>query len=130
MLNNNVELFPIIDYKVLEELRSIMDDEFLDVLQVYLDESLSLMNDIHTAFDENREQILPAVSALKSGSMDVGARRLAALAQRLEALVNKQDYAAAALMLGQLHDTFAEAHGELNEIVKNGCMVSMVNNQI
>lgn len=121
---SNVEQFPVIDQNVLDELLSIMEDEYIDILHIYLEDSLSLMNDIHSGFNNCHEQILLSVHTLKSSSKNVGARRLAAVAQKMEILVKEKNYEAAALMLDELQDTFAEAHGTISEIVKNGSKLS------
>ncbi|MEQ8288877.1 MAG: Hpt domain-containing protein [Gammaproteobacteria bacterium] len=121
---SNVEQFPVIDQNVLDELLSIMEDEYIDILHIYLEDSLSLMNDIHSGFNNYHEQILLPVHTLKSSSKNVGARRLAAVAQKMEILVKEKNYEAAALMLDELQDTFAEAHGTISEIVKKGSTLS------
>lgn len=57
---------PLIDTAILDELESIMEEEFADVLQVFLEESVSLMSEIHTAFSEESDNLTRAVHTLKS----------------------------------------------------------------
>ena len=122
----NVEQFPVIDQKVIQELQSIMDDEFNEVLRVFLEDSLSLMTDIHTGFENQFDQVLVAIYKLKSTSNNMGARRLAALSQRIETLIQRNETDAAVLMLDELQDTFLEAHAVISEMLNTGAMLSQV----
>ncbi|MEO1926283.1 MAG: Hpt domain-containing protein [Gammaproteobacteria bacterium] len=65
---------PLVDEAALDELRSIMEEEFVDVLQVFLEESVNLMSEIHTGFEEESENLTRAVHTLKSCSKNVGAK--------------------------------------------------------
>ncbi len=122
----NVEQFPIIDQKVIQDLHAIMDDEFHEVLRIFLEDSLSLMTDIHTGFENQFDQVLIAIYKLKSTSNNVGARRLAALLQRIETLIQRNEIDAAALMLDVLQDTFLEAHAAIREMLNTDAMLDQV----
>lgn len=105
----------ILDETVLSSLKEIMDDEFIEVLKLYLDESVSLMADIHAGFSEEPDELMRAVHTLKSSSLNVGAMRLADIAANMEALVKSGDIDAAKMYLDELQDSFTETHSIINQ---------------
>ncbi|GEM_PF-2298770 len=107
---SNKNIPPLIDTRVLDELQLIMEDEFTDVLQVFLDESVSLMLEIHTAFDEQSDNLIRVVHTLKSCSKNVGAMRLGGVAEEMEAYLVNNDIATAKTNLDELQDVFTESH--------------------
>ena len=109
----------ILDETVLSSLKEIMDDEFIDVLKIYMDESVSLMSDIHAGFSEEPDVLLRAVHTLKSSSLNVGAMRLADIAANMEALVKSGDISAAKMYLNDLQDSFTETHSILNQYTQD-----------
>ncbi len=119
MASNNVELFPVIDMQTLGELRSIMQDEFYDVLYVYLEESLSLMNDIYIGFESANELLPAALDALKSSSSSLGAKKLSAIIHKMELLVNQDKVDCAKSLLDELQDAFTQSHNAIREQAKN-----------
>ena len=106
----NEDTPPLIDMSALDELQLIMEDEFTEVLQIYLDESISLMTDIHTGFDEESDSLLRAVHTLKSSSYNVGAKRLGFIAEKMEALIKIKDIESARSCLDELQETYAQSH--------------------
>jgi len=101
---------PLIDKTVLDDLQSIMEDEYTEVLQIYLEESISLMSDIHTAFDEESDNLIRAVHTLKSSSKNVGAVQLGDIAAKMEALLNDNNVVSARTYLDELQDVFTQSH--------------------
>lgn len=65
--------------------------EFIDVLHIYVEDSLSLMNDIHSGLNNGHEQILLFVHSLKSIVNNAGARRLVAVAQKQEMPIKQKN---------------------------------------
>jgi histidine phosphotransfer protein HptB len=111
MTNETIKSIPpLIDTSVLDELQSIMEDEFTDVLQIFLDESVSLMSEIHTAFDEESDNLTRVVHTLKSCSKNVGAMRLGNVSEEIEAHLVNKDIATAKTNLDKLQDVFTESH--------------------
>ncbi len=113
---SNIEQLPLIDKQVLNKLRAIMEDEFDEVISIYLEDSLSLMSDIHDAFIHDPESITRPIHTLKSSSHSVGAKQLAAVAQQMETLVKKHEKPAASAMLDQLQEIYTESHNALVQI--------------
>ena len=105
----------LLDEAVLSSLREIMEDEFIEVLKLYMDESVSLMSDIHAGFSEEPDELMRAVHTLKSSSLNVGAMRLGDIAANMEALVKSGDIEAAKMYLDELQDSFTETHSLMNQ---------------
>ncbi len=122
MASNNVELFPIIDMQALSALRSIMDDEFHDVLHAFLEESLSLMNDIYSGFDSANELLPAALEELKSSSSSIGAKRLSSIVQKMELLVRQDKVDCAESLLEELQDAFTQSHNAIREQASSACI--------
>ncbi len=105
----------ILDETVLSSLKEIMEDEFVDVLKLYMDESLGLMSDIHAGFSQESDELLRAVHTLKSSSLNVGAMCLGDIAANMEALIKSGDIDAAKMYLDDLQDSFTETHSMINQ---------------
>jgi HPt (histidine-containing phosphotransfer) domain-containing protein len=111
MTNENVKSIPpLVDTTVLDELQSIMDDEFIDILQLFLEESINLMSEIHAAFVEESDNLIRVVHTLKSCSKNVGAMRLGGIAGEIEKYLVNKDVATAKTNLDELQDVFTESH--------------------
>lgn len=109
----------VLDASVLEELRAIMEDEFAEILQIYLDESVSLMSDIHNGFNEESDSLLRAVHTLKSSSNNVGGTVLGEVAARMEALVKDNDIETAKTHLNELQDVFTKTHSHIKKYMED-----------
>ncbi len=107
---SNESIPPLIDTAVLDELRSIMEDEFTEVLQLFLDESVTLMSEIHAAFEEETDNLTRTVHTLKSCSKNVGAMRLGDLAEKMEAFLVNKDVESAKASLDELQELFTQSH--------------------
>jgi len=100
----------LIDASVLDELKSIMEEEYTDVLQIFLEESVSLMSEIHTAFAEETDNLTRAVHTLKSCSRNVGAKHLGNIAEKIEEHLINKDVTSAKSSLEELQDIFTQSH--------------------
>ena len=114
---NDVAMFPVIEQADLATLKTIMDDEYPDVLKRFLEESLSLMNAIHISMEENHEQLLTAIEVLVIGSKEVGARRLAVYLQKLQTMMKKKQITMASELLAEIDEIFTETHRQLKKEV-------------
>ncbi len=109
----------LVDNDVLNELKSIMEDEFADVLQIFLDESVSLMSEIHTAFEEESDNMTRAVHTLKSCSRNVGAMHLGMIAEKMEENLINKDISSARSKLDMLQDVFAQSHAKIKKCMQD-----------
>ncbi len=111
MKHNKVKsITTLVDNDVLNELKSIMEEEFADVLQIFLDESVNLMSEIHTAFEEESDNMTRAVHTLKFCSRNVGAMHLGMISEKMEENLINKDIASAKSKLDELQDVFAQSH--------------------
>ncbi len=118
----------VLDENVLSELRDIMEDEFIEVLQLYLEESVTLMSDIHAGFSEEPDKLLRAVHTLKSSSSDVGAKCLGEISAKMEALIKTEDIDSAKTHLDDLQEVFTETHGLINKYVQSDMQEAAISN--
>ncbi len=76
---------PIINESVLDTLKDIMEEEFAGLLDSYLEDAPSLLNDMkESAKEANLEIIVRAAHTLKSSSSNLGASLLAGVAFEIE----------------------------------------------
>ena len=108
----------VLDESVLKDLKLIMEDEFTEVLYVYLEESIQLMSEIHQAFEEAPENTARKIHALKSCSNNVGALRLSDLAEKIRQHLIDNNTDAAKDMLDELQDVFAQTHAQVKKYMK------------
>ena len=77
----------VIDVSVVEELKEILEEDFADIIETYLEDSPNLISEIHQSF-ANQDAVILERSAhtLKSSSAGVGANGFAAICAELESL--------------------------------------------
>lgn len=115
---NSGENKVILDKSVLKELKLIMEDEFTEVLQVFLEESVSLMSDIHEDIEEAPENVVKKIHTLKSCSNNVGAIQLSGVAEEIKHFLIQDDVASAKSKLNELQDVFAQSHAQVRKYMK------------
>lgn len=111
----------LLDKTVLKELKLIMQDEFTEILQRFLDESLSLMSEIHYAFEQTPGDVAEKVHALKSCSNNVGAIRLSEIAEQMRQRLIYNEITVAKDKLDELQDVFTQSHSQVKKYMKD-CM--------
>lgn len=115
----------LLDKKVLKELKLIMQDEFTETLQMFLDESVSLMSEIHYAFEQTSGNAAEKVDALKSCSNNVGTIRLSEIAEQIRQYLIDNEITVAKGKLDELQDVFTQSHSQLKKYMK-ACMDEVV----
>lgn len=71
-----------IDHKVLSDLREVMEDGYLQLVQTFLDDSERRLGQLHAA--KSAEELGAAAHSFKGSSSNMGAVALAGLCQQLE----------------------------------------------
>jgi len=71
-----------IDHKVLSDLRAVMEDGYLQLVQTFLDDSERRLGQLHAA--KSAEELGSAAHSFKGSSSNMGAFALAGLCQQLE----------------------------------------------
>ncbi len=108
----------VLDYEILDELRELMEEEFTDVLLVYMDNAPKLFNKISQAADKGdiKGLISPAHS-LKSSSGNVGAMQVSNFAKGLEQAARSNDFEEAAKNWRGLQQVFPKTYEKLTELL-------------
>jgi CheY-like chemotaxis protein len=111
---------PVLDDKVLHELREIMDEDYLALLQTYLRNAPQLVEQVREAIDRSdvEAMVLP-VHSLKSSSANVGALQLSELAREAERLARDGNLAEAKAAFQAVDAAFGAAEAALLEHVAN-----------
>jgi HPt (histidine-containing phosphotransfer) domain-containing protein len=111
---------PVLDEKVLHELREIMDDDYLALLQTYLRNAPQLVAQVREAITRSdvEAMVLP-VHSLKSSSANVGALQLSELARDAERLARGGNLAEAEAAFRAVDAAFGAAEAALREHVAN-----------
>jgi signal transduction histidine kinase/CheY-like chemotaxis protein/HPt (histidine-containing phosphotransfer) domain-containing protein len=111
----------MIDRTVLEELYEIMEDEFVSVLESYLNSAPGLMYGIRDAVkDLDMDALVKSAHPLKSSSANVGAMELSTLARELEFKGRENDTAGLVDSYNQTAEVYRKTISELKMIVDRG----------
>jgi len=100
---------PSVDLRVMSQLREVMEDEFADLLQTYLDGVPQELQRIRAAVAAGRAEVVVGCShALKGSSANLGVFRLAQLFRDLETVGRSGELGEAAHnMVGRIEAEFA-----------------------
>ena len=109
----------LLDENILKDLKLIMEDEFTEVLHVYLEESVGLMSKIHQAFEESPDSVARLAHALKSCSNNVGAVHLSKIAEEIRQKLMDDNLSAAEDTLIELEDVFTKTHAQVKKYLQN-----------
>jgi HPt (histidine-containing phosphotransfer) domain-containing protein len=109
---------PVLDERVLRELQEIMQDDYLELLETYLDNAPALLADAGKAVaaHDAKALVLP-VHSLKSSSANVGAMAVSALAKEAEQLAREGDADGVAEVYARIEEAFDVARGALRSHV-------------
>jgi CheY-like chemotaxis protein/HPt (histidine-containing phosphotransfer) domain-containing protein len=112
-----------LDSTVLEELYEIMDDEFVSVLQSYLDNAPGLLRGIRDAVAaKDFDALVTPSHSLKSSSANVGGMELSMLARELEFKGRQRETKGMVEVFNQLAETYRHTTEELKQIVNQGSL--------
>ena len=109
---------PVLDEKVLRELREIMDDDYIGLLRTYLRNAPQLLEQARSAIEQaDIAALVNPVHSLKSSSANVGAMELSELAREAERQARQGDLAAAGVTFEAVEVAFIKAEAALKELV-------------
>ncbi len=115
----NGEEKALLDKSILKELKLIMEDEFTEILQVFLEESVGLMSEIHQVFEQAPKEAAGKVHALKSCSNNVGAIYLSEIAEEIRQHLIDNEITVAKDKLDELQDVFTQSYGQVKQYMKD-----------
>jgi CheY-like chemotaxis protein len=109
---------PVLDENVLNELKEIMEDDYLSLLRTYLQNAPQLVDQARSAIDRRDvgAMVMP-VHSLKSSSANVGAIALSELAREAERLARTGNLSEAENAFRAVDDAFQVAVAALREHV-------------
>ena len=110
----------VLDEKVLRDLRAIMEDDYLALIQTYLDSAPKLVEDVQAAIARRDvgAMVIP-VHSLKSSSANVGAVQLSALARETEQLARAGRFGEAEAAFRDVETAYEDAVKALRLHVAN-----------
>ena len=101
-----------IDHKVLSDLREVMEEGYLQLVQTFLDDSERRLGQLHAA--KSAEELGAAAHSFKGSSSNLGAIHVASLCMELETLASSGDLSCAPALLHSLKQHFQQACAALN----------------
>lgn len=111
----------LMDEQVIDELREIMEDEFVSLVQGFLETAPGQIGDIGSALaaGDRERMILPAHS-LKSGSANLGAIRLSECARQLEQAARSGETETLQDLVDQLEGAWQQTRQALERVADKG----------
>lgn len=94
-----------IDHKVLSDLREVMEDGYLHLVQTFLDDSERRLSELHAA--KSAEELGSAAHSFKGSSSNMGALRLAELCGELEQRAKQPSLGGIEKLVNEIDSEFA-----------------------
>ncbi len=114
--NRSAKRSPIIDQAAFDTLKDIMEEEFNDLIESYLEDAPKLLDDIkQSARDADLEVLILAAHTLKSSSSNIGGAALADLALSIEILGKENNLTEASELIPELQSTLTLTITALNQ---------------
>ena len=95
-----------IDQKVLSDLREVMEDGYLQLVQTFLEDSERRLSQLHGA--RSAEELGSAAHSFKGSSSNMGAVALASLCQQLEERARQRRLYGIEDLINRIDDEFLE----------------------
>ncbi len=112
---------PMVDPAHLTDLRELMAEDFILLLETYLNDGPRQLAAMRSAFTERHAQSLRSQAhSLKGASSNIGATLLVSRLQQLEDSALREDWSAAGALLPEVTADFEQVCLELTEALKPG----------
>lgn len=106
----------VLDDAVLQELREIMQEDYVSLLKTYIGNSPGLVDELRRAMARHDvEAMVIPMHSLKSSSANVGAMAVSALARQGETYARADDFEAASRVVKEIETAFTDAQRALRE---------------
>jgi CheY-like chemotaxis protein/HPt (histidine-containing phosphotransfer) domain-containing protein len=116
--DRELEIQEAVDKSVLENLRSLMGDDFIELLSAYKEDTEEFTKSLRDACDrEDYAALQVPAHSMKSSSANIGAAYLSALAKKLEEQVRSESIKDVEQQVAEIEQEFARVVGELDEII-------------
>lgn len=107
---------PILDDEVINTVKELMEDEFANLIDAYLAQTVDQIAELHRAVElEDPKSVMSIGHSIKSGSANVGALQLSVIAHEFEQM-GKNGRVASATMLWKLEEAFGQVKTVLEKI--------------
>lgn len=110
----------IIDIEQFEDMRDLLEEDFLELIQVYLADSKQRIAALYSALTNNDNAAgFEAAHALKGGSANLGAIQLINLSDQLQAACSAQKISQSRLLIEALPLALKEVENDINKRLNN-----------
>lgn len=107
-----------LDYDMLEELKEIMEDEFLELLKVFLSDSETRIKGLHAALrDQEQDQLRRIAHSFKGSSGNIGAHALSQLCKELEESAKAGKIEISPALVENIESEFSTVSSKILEII-------------
>lgn len=107
-----------LDYGMLEELKEIMEDEFLELLKIFLSDSEVRVKNLKSAHLENdHDNVRSLAHSFKGSSSNIGAHALSELCKEVEVLAKDGGALDARRLIDEIDAEFQLVSSELMKVV-------------
>jgi len=114
MHDGNTASLPILDKATVVELRELMEEEFIDLMETFLRDLPTQLGKIHESFAAgDAETLWRTAHTLKAASGSIGAPRISELCRQLEIIGRDESLHLAAPLLDQLRVVAGETETAL-----------------
>ena len=118
MYDTDPSTLPILDNDTIAQLRELMEGEFNDLLETFLQDIANQLASLRTAVaNDDAPMLCRTAHPLKSSSHSIGALRLSRLAQQLEAQGRIGEAAGLAPLLRQLEAVAEQTQVSLRKLL-------------
>jgi len=109
---------PHLDHDMLEELKDIMEDEFLELLKAFLSDSETRITSLGSAYAANDHVNARNIAhSFKGSSSNIGARALSQLCKELEAIALAGDISDAGALIESVEAEYRCVYTELMAVM-------------
>jgi len=106
------------DVESMEMLKEVMEDEFSDLLTVYIDDSMTRLPDIRQALqDKNAQTLRELAHSLKGASANITATALAALCYEMETAAKDEKLDGLESLLSRIEQEFETVRSHLQAMI-------------
>ncbi|MBL4607641.1 MAG: Hpt domain-containing protein [Pseudomonadales bacterium] len=111
---------PHLDYTMLDELKEIMDDEFLALLRAFLSDSDTRVKSLRVAYDAGDHDNARAIAhSFKGSSGNMGAAALSQLCTEIEQLAKDGRTLDAGTLIGELEGEYKSVATEIMGVISS-----------
>ena len=114
-INEELSEKAILDMQTMDSLKILMEEDFSELLQSYLDDAPKLLADIkNSSIHADMEVLERAAHTLKSSSENIGGKRLGFISMKIETIAKQGDLARYSMIISDLEIILTETIAAIN----------------